>query len=194
MVLGQSAATAAAQAIDQGTTVQAIDAARLKERLLKDAQVLDFESPPLTAKIVLPKERLAGVVVDDQDAVRVGFDKSSAAHSTYVDSGYHHDNDSAKGEQSARFVPDLPKAGRYEVFVAYPVNANRAANVPVKIKHADGVATVTLNQKQKPKVQGLLEPVGTFRFEAGKAGYVEISNAGTQGFVTIDAVQWVEAK
>ncbi len=194
MVLGQSAATAAVHAIEQGVTVQKIDAAKLKDRLAKDAQVLDFESPPLAAKVVLPKERLAGIVVDDMDAQRVGFDKASSAHATYVDSGYHHDNDSAKGSQTAKFVPNLPKAGRYEVFVAYPVNANRAANVPVTIRHADGEAKVAINQKQKPKVQGLLEPVGIFRFEAGKAGYVEISNAGTQGFVTIDAVQWVEVK
>jgi hypothetical protein len=194
MVLGQSAATAAVHAIEQGVAVQRIDPAKLKERLVKDAQVLDFESPPLAPKVVLPKERLPGIVVDDADAERVGFDKSSSAHSIYVDAGYHHDNDSAKGAQSAKFVPNLPKAGRYEVFVAYPTNANRAANVPVTIKHADGVAKVSLNQKQKPKVQGLLEPVGVFRFEAGKTGYVEISNAGTQGFVTVDAVQWVEAK
>jgi hypothetical protein len=43
-------------------------------------------------------------------------------------------------------------------------------------------------------VQNLLQPVGTFRFAKGKAGQVEIGNAGTDGYVTIDAVQWVEAK
>jgi hypothetical protein len=50
-----------------------------------------------------------------------------------------------------------------------------------------------LDQRKKPPVQELLQPVGTFRFDAGKAGYVEISNAGTDGFVVIDAVQWIEA-
>jgi len=91
-------------------------------------------------------------------------------------------------------VPTLPKAGRYEVFVAYPWNANRASNVPVTITHADGVTKVVLNQKKKPAVQELLESVGTFRFAAGQTGQVEISNTGTDGFVVIDAVQWVEAK
>jgi len=43
MVLGQSAATAAVQAIEQGTTVQGIDAAKLKERLASGRSVvLDF--------------------------------------------------------------------------------------------------------------------------------------------------------
>lgn len=44
MVMGQSAATAAVQAIEQGTTVQGIDNEKLRKRLLKDGQMLDFES------------------------------------------------------------------------------------------------------------------------------------------------------
>ncbi|MHB1036620.1 MAG: FAD-dependent oxidoreductase [Pirellulales bacterium] len=42
MVLGQSAATAACQAIDQDVPVQRIDRARLKQRLLADKQVLSW--------------------------------------------------------------------------------------------------------------------------------------------------------
>jgi hypothetical protein len=40
MVLGQSAATAAVQALEQGCTVQTIDYARLHDRLAKDKQIL----------------------------------------------------------------------------------------------------------------------------------------------------------
>jgi hypothetical protein len=43
MVLGQSAATAAVQAIADGRDVQAIDYARLRSRLLEDRQVLDWK-------------------------------------------------------------------------------------------------------------------------------------------------------
>ena len=194
MVLGQSAATAAVQAIEQGATVQKIDPQKLEAQLLKDGQMLDFESAPMAARVVLPKSKLAGIVIDDFDAVRTGFDTASSAHSTYVEAGYHHDGNDSKGNQRARFVPDLPKAGRYDVFVAYPWHANRADNVPVTIQHADGETKVTLNQKKKPAVSELLHHVGTFRFERGRAGHVEISNVGTNGFVVIDAVQWVEAK
>ena len=42
MVLGQSAATAAALAIDAGLPVQDVPYARLRERLLKDGQVLEY--------------------------------------------------------------------------------------------------------------------------------------------------------
>jgi len=43
MVLGQSAATAASLAIDQGAPVQEVDIARLRERLRKDGQVLTWD-------------------------------------------------------------------------------------------------------------------------------------------------------
>jgi len=42
MILGQSAATAACQAIDQGTSVQDIDRNQLRARLLADKQVLEY--------------------------------------------------------------------------------------------------------------------------------------------------------
>ena len=88
--------------------------------------------------------------------------------------------------------PGLPKSGRYQVLIAYPWNANRASNVPVTIRHADGETKVALNEKKKPAVKDLLEPVGTFRFEKGRKAQVEISNADTNGYVVIDAVQWIE--
>lgn len=42
MVLGQSAATAAALTIEQGSTVQAVDYGRLHDRLIKDKQILNW--------------------------------------------------------------------------------------------------------------------------------------------------------
>lgn len=45
MILGQSAATAAAMAIDGKLAVQDVPYARLRERLLRDKQVLEFATP-----------------------------------------------------------------------------------------------------------------------------------------------------
>ena len=50
MVLGQSAATAAAQAITEKTSVQNIDRARFRAQLLSDKQVLAWTPPPPAAK------------------------------------------------------------------------------------------------------------------------------------------------
>ncbi|MGB7158518.1 MAG: FAD-dependent oxidoreductase [Tepidisphaeraceae bacterium] len=192
MVLGQSAATAAAQAIDDRATVQSIDYAKLQARLIADGQVLDFESPPIEKRASMSKEMLGGIVVDDREATLTGFATPSTSSGKFVQLGYRHDGDTNKGEQTARFAPDLPKGGRYQVLVAYPANTNRAANVPVTIQHADGEIVVTLDQRKGPAVNELLEPVGTFRFEQGRGGYVEITNKGTNGYVVIDAVQFLE--
>ena len=45
MILGQSAATAAAMAIDGGIAVQDVPYTKLRERLLADGQVLEYRSP-----------------------------------------------------------------------------------------------------------------------------------------------------
>ncbi|MBK9315550.1 MAG: FAD-dependent oxidoreductase [Acidobacteria bacterium] len=46
MILGQSAATAAAMAIDGNLAVQELPYAKLRDRLLKDSQVLEYSQPP----------------------------------------------------------------------------------------------------------------------------------------------------
>ena len=46
MILGQSAATAAAMALDAGIAVQDVPYARLRERLLRDGQVLEYRPAP----------------------------------------------------------------------------------------------------------------------------------------------------
>ncbi len=191
MVMGQSAATAAVIAIDSGKDLQQIDLAKLKEKLLADGQMLDFESPPMPEHVSITKKKLGGIVVDDQEAALTGFD--SIGHTTpgFVGQGYRHDSDTAKGEQTARFTPDLPTAGQYRVAITYSALANRAANVPVIIHHADGEATVRVNQQKKPTEKDTLLPLGTYRFEKGKTGWLEIRNEGTIGHVIIDAAQWL---
>jgi hypothetical protein len=84
----------------------------------------------------------------------------------------------------------LPEAGHYEVRLAYTVNANRATNVPVAITHAGGTANVSVNQQTAPTVGGLFAVLGDYDF--GTSGTVVVSTAGTDGFVIVDAVQFVE--
>jgi hypothetical protein len=183
MVLGQSAATAAAMAIDAGSAVQDVPYAKLKERLLADKQVLTFERKPR------PSQRLTGlkgVVVDDVDAKKTGSWTSSASVGPYVGSGYLHDSNDGKGSKSARFEAKL-KPGTYEVRVIYQPHSNRAAKVPVTVAYSGGEKAVLLDQRKKG--QGVGVSLGKFAF--GNKGVVEISNKGTNGYVIVDAVQWI---
>lgn len=191
-LLGQSAATAGCLALDSGISVQHVDYARLRERLLKDKQVLEYTGPARPGALDLAK--LAGIVVDDDQAKRQGFDGHSSAVGPFVGVGYRHDGGTHRGKQSARFTPDLPAAGRYEVRLSYSPNANRASNVPVTVAHAEGQAALMVNQRRTPPLDGAFVSLGVFRFEKGTLGYVEIRNDSVDGHVIVDAVQWLPVK
>ena len=191
MVMGQSAATAAVHAIDESSSVQSIDMEKLKKQLIKDEQVLDFESPPVVSAVQMTKEQLGGIVLDDGESERTGFASGGNSVSPFLGAGYLHDGDMEKGSQIARFTPDLPKAGMYRVSILYSAANNRATNVPVLIHSEDGDKTIYVDQKKKP-AKGPLWSLGTFRFAGGKSGFVEIANKGTDGHVIVDAVQWLE--
>lgn len=190
MVLGQSAATAAAFAIDANSPVQDIPYAKLRERLLADEQVLDWTGPKRTPGIDATK--LPGLVLDNTDAKLTGDWTHSASTSGFVGADYLHDNNTAKGDCRAEFAFKIPKSGSYEVRIAYTVNPNRATNVPVTITSADGEKTVKLDQKKETK-EGF-RSLGKFSFDPSQSAKVVISNAGTDGYVIVDAVQLVEDK
>ena len=90
------------------------------------------------------------------------------------------------------FLPDLPHDGLYEVRLAHCYNIRRATNTPVTIHHADGEATIRINQQETPEHGRLFRTLGTFHFRAGRSGWVRISTEGTEGkYVIADAVQWL---
>lgn len=184
MILGQSAATAAVFAIDDQTAVQDVPYAKLKERLLADKQVLEWD-------ITKSGIQLKGTVVDDSQAQTTGH-WSSGGIGKYVGAGYQHDGNANKGEMTATFTAKLPKSGNYEVLIAYSALKNRATNVPVTIRHAGaGEVTVKVNQRETPSIDGITQSLGVFPFSADQPATVIISNAGTDGHVLIDAIQWL---
>ena len=191
MVLGQSAATAACLAIDAGASVQEVDPSALQDRLRADGQVLAWTGPKRGG--TLASTKLPGLVLDDATAELSGDWNLSTSIGPFVDAGYRHDDDAAKGEKSARFPLRFEKTGRYEVRIAYTPNANRASNVPVTVVDADGEHDLRVDQRKKPSGDAPFHGLGVFRFEAGRPGSLTITNAGTDGHVIVDAVQVVPA-
>jgi hypothetical protein len=187
MVLGQSAATAAALAIDAGTAVQDVHYPALAARLRADGQVLDWTGP--TRKPQLEAARLAGVVVDTPAAELKGDWSSSHSIGGSVGDDYLHDGGEGKGTKTARFTPDLPAAGRYEIRFYYTAASNRSRAVPVRIESPAETTTVTLNQRAKPPETGFV--LGRFVLPSGKATSVVVDTAGTTDHVIIDAVQFI---
>ncbi len=188
MVLGQSAATAACQAIDQQVAVQDIDMDKLQARLLEDKQVLEWTGPK-KAPPVDPKS-LPGIVLDDDKAKLQGEWLGSSSIGGFVGNRYLHDDNSGKGEKSATFATELPTSGQYEVRISWAPNPNRATNVPVTVVSSEGKKTFRVNQKNSPGKDGF-HGLGKFRFDTGGTFSVTIETAGTDGHVIVDAVQWL---
>jgi hypothetical protein len=134
---------------------------------------------------------LPGIVVDDDAAEYVGKWIRKAKESSLVGRTYHHDDKQDAGVKTARFTPNFPEAGSYEVRLLYPVDANRATNVSVSVLSAAGETKRVVNQRDNPLVSGVPRSLGVYRFTAGEQGSVVLSTTDADGFVVVDAVQFV---
>jgi hypothetical protein len=153
----------------------------------------EVDRPEMVKFIVADSSALPGVVVDETDAELVGKWQYSTHTPPYVGIGYLHDMKAGKGTKSVTFTPELPQAGWYEVRLAHCYNVRRSTKTPVTIHHADGETTVSINQQQEPEHGRLFRTLGRFRFEAGRKGWLRVSNDGTEGdkVVIADAVQFL---
>lgn len=140
---------------------------------------------------VIAAKDLPGIVVDSAQAKQVGEWKLSQFSKRYIGDGYLHDLDQDKGKKSLTFQPELPKAGLYEVRLAYSAGESRSQDAPVTIFSADGEKTVNVNEQVLPPIDARFVSLGEFRFEQNGQGFVIVSNEGTRGHVTADAVQFL---
>ncbi|MBL9189204.1 MAG: FAD-dependent oxidoreductase [Opitutaceae bacterium] len=133
---------------------------------------------------------LKGIVVDNKAATLTG-NWESGAHLAHIGPDYVYARGAGK---SATFAFTVPADGRYEVRFATAPHENRASNATLVIRHADGNATVTVNQKKPATIDGYWVSLGTYRFAAGKPAAVECDAANADGFVQLDAVQVLPGK
>ncbi len=193
MVTSQSAATAACYAIDEDLPVQEVDYDQIRERLLADGQILSWDIQTTESRPVNRKEKLAGIVMDDSDGEYVGHWVTSGKQASVLGIHYSHDNQQERGKKVARFTPDIPEAGDYEVRVLYSWHPNRSTKTQVMVASADGEQSFRINQREPSLVKRIPVALGVFSFEAGKQGKVEISNRDANGYVVVDGVQFVPA-
>jgi hypothetical protein len=101
MVLSQSAATAACLAIDDKVSVQQVDYAKLRARLLADKQVLEWKGAAKPPKGAAGPAKLSGIVVDDDAAEFTGEWEKSGKLTALVGGGYRHDRNRDRGQKTA---------------------------------------------------------------------------------------------
>lgn len=150
-----------------------------------------------------------GMIIDDSypsPAVTIspaGAWIAESGAAAYWFSGYKHDGPEVKAAAGRmRFHASIPVAGHYEVAIRHPVSLLNDRAVPVRVKHAAGVAEHLVDQA---KGDGDWVVLGVYPFEVSQPGvsyggnawesspsarHVEIGTSGTSGRVTVDAVRF----
>jgi len=139
----------------------------------------------------LDPKKMAGIVIDDEDAELIGKWTQGESLKPFVND--HYSYSSAQGA-SARFAFAVKESGNYEVLAYWQPHENRAKAAPISILSADGEKTVTVDQTKLAKGKQGAETLGIFKFNAGEEAAVIFRTGGAKGNVHIDAVQIVPAK
>lgn len=189
MILGQSSATAAVMAIDSNVEVQKVPYAKLREQLLKDAQVLEWTGPgPGAERSAADRPPLPGILLDDRAAERVGEWQDGNLNGDFqIGDGYVHDANQNKGKSRLVWKLRPKKAGTYEVIFHYVPNENRARNVPVTVKTGGNENTYLVDERDKSGARTLT----TIALGPDSSETLEVSTSGTDGYVVADGVQLV---
>lgn len=188
MVLAQSAAVAACQAIDEGKAVQDIDVPKLQTTLANNP-LLNGLQPE--------------VLIDNDDPTQVTQQGSWQRETTGGKYGASLLTSTGGKPASVHFQPRRLQPGRYAVYVynparqggggnpdshdAAPPLTNKASRVLVRVSTGNTLTTQSINQQLKNNDWIL---VGRYAF-AGKTPYVEITSTGQSVAVVADAVLFV---
>jgi hypothetical protein len=160
-------------------------------KLQTEIKTLKAELEPPSQKSIIAASSLPGIVVDDDDVMVVGKWTHSVHSKHYIGKRYIHDANKGKGDKTLSFIPKLPSDGEYEVRFAYSDGNGRASNVPVTIFSVGSEKTIKVDMRKEPPLAGRFISLGTYRFEANEQSFVLVSNEGTDGFLTADAVQFL---
>ncbi|RZT07562.1 beta-glucanase (GH16 family) [Kribbella sp. VKM Ac-2569] len=99
---------------------------------------------------------------------------------------------SSTSTSTARWTPQLPAAGRYDVYAWVPGSSVNVPTARYTINSADGVGA-PVDPAESMGVDRWVR-LGNYQFGAGATGWVELSKAtGEEGYLRADAVKFVPA-
>lgn len=185
MVMSQSAAIAACQAVDKGIAVQDVDAA---------AVFSELNNNPLGDRSV-PE-----ILVDDNDRDRIRITGDwSINYDTYSGyaSGFLEDNSKGLVDKSVRFIPQVKVAGEYQVYVYFPKLDHGSTNTTFSVFNGDAAIEKIISQsdiKVEGQTRGEWVFLGKYQLPKGEQAYVEVSNKGADNVIAADAVLFIPIK
>ncbi len=95
-----------------------------------------------------------------------------------------------KADAFAQWVPNIPEAGKYAVYISYHSYSNSTTDAHYKVHHKGGITEFKVNQKMGG---GTWVYLGTFEFDAGinDKAMVTLSNqSSTKSIISADAVRF----
>ncbi len=149
----------------------------------------------LSGVLALLAAALASTVVGSAEAAEIIIDTGQAGTSstgTWCVSGatgFYGTNSlysCGSGADTYRWTPTIPATGQYKAYVWWTSHPNRSTSVPYTLVHAGGTFNTTKNQQTGG---GQWQLLGTFTFNTGTAGYLQVSDANGQA--AADATRWV---
>ncbi len=156
------------------------------------------------SKIVVPDDSLAlagshgpqtgllakdldGIVIDDEQAAKVGKWTEGTGLKGYVGWGYVYAGNNSGA--SIRFELTAPADGSYDVRVAYGSHPNRGKQVPVTVQAGDKQTKHSIDMTQAPPLKNGFISLGILKLKKGEVVSVLFSAQDAGGNVHADAVQ-----
>ena len=196
MAIGQSAGIAAALAAKAGVSVQALEYAQLRARLLAQHQVLDLPVLPPVGKVArssgpvsIDSKSLPGLILDDAQAELSGDWERSTNFKPHVGTGYLHDEQRSDGKSRAVFRFKGPAEGDFALRMAYSAHATRTTRLPVTIVGGGTEYRFTVDQTMALPAGQAFREVARLRLRTGVEYTLTVTNEDTKGFVILDAFQ-----
>jgi hypothetical protein len=180
MVLGQSSAIAACQAIDKKIAVQQVNVKEVQSILKRDP---------------LADGSTAEVLVDNEDSHITGdwkTEKFGGYGPTYLT-----DTSKAGTPKSVQFIPQILKNGAYQVYAYFPKVKDPSAKTYITIHDGEKVTEKIISQSDlrvEGQTSGEWLSLGQYNLSQDKKAYVEISNKSADGVIVADAVLFVPVR
>jgi FAD dependent oxidoreductase len=181
MVLAQSSAFAAVQAIDKKTSVQNIDVKSLQQKIKNDP-LADGSIP----EILIDNEdkELLSIMGDwINEKNQRGSYGSSLLKSSEVG-----------GSSSVKFIPILSKGGHYDVFIYFPRIEGASSKVATVVRYGKNTKELVLlpnDIRVEGQTSGEWVSLGNYELSTGKENYIEVTTNGADGVVLADAVLFI---
>ncbi len=145
------------------------------------AQLSGADNPPVNVNV-------DDIIVDNSDSntTSQGNWQSSGSSPTYLNTS--RGSDWLNGNGYFKWIPNVATAGTYKVSVWFTYNSSRPSAAEYVIHHAGGNTSVTVAQNDPALGGHFTELTGTYTFNAGSSGYIQL-NSNTTGNFSVDAIK-----